>query len=326
MAEDASSDLDEETIVLRMMDRDEDALRQLLQAYAPRTRAYLKRKYGQVLADPEIEEAMNVAAFNAFRFADRFDKHKGTLSTWFATIAIHAAQSVIRDETKHRHRDLDYDPEYNPAGCDDSPEPADKAESRRVADLREGLHTLLTPAEREIVLADLAAGEGDADDARLAEKTGRSKNTIHALRSKAQEAPGTHDQKRPLSRHAKGQAMTSDADRFWDEVADKLRKAKGFCVPAPKDLQIELDAIERDSLTDDEIDAMVQMAVSGELATWTPMPDLEWTEDGETNRIVDDVMQLNRNLGDDDPEIDELLDQQRREALGTDEDTGEDQD
>jgi RNA polymerase sigma factor (sigma-70 family) len=185
MAEDASCELDDETIVLRMMDGDNDALRQLLRAHAPKTRAYIRRKFGEVLADPEIDEAMNVAAFNAFRFADRFDRHKGTLSTWFTTIAIRAAQGIIRNETKHRHRDLDYDPEYNPAGCDEIPAPADKAESRQIADLREAIRTLLTPAEREIIMTDLAGGEGDADDQRLAEITGRSKNTIHALRSKA---------------------------------------------------------------------------------------------------------------------------------------------
>ena len=169
-------------------------MRHLLKAHGAKTRAYLKQRFGQVLADPEIDEGMNVAAYNAFRFADRFDEHRGTVRTWFTTIAIRAAQSIIRKESKHRHKDLEYDPEYNPASCDDPPAEGDKAESRRIADLREAIRTLLTPAEREVYLADLAAGEGDADDGRLAEKTGRSKNTIHALRSKAQENPGAHDQ------------------------------------------------------------------------------------------------------------------------------------
>ena len=74
MADDASCDLDDETIVLRMMDGDNDALRQLRELMHPRPAAYLRRKLGEVLADPEIDEAMNVAAFNAFRFADRFDQ------------------------------------------------------------------------------------------------------------------------------------------------------------------------------------------------------------------------------------------------------------
>jgi hypothetical protein len=119
--------------------------------------------------------------------------------------------------------------------------------------------------------------------------------------------------------------MTADADRFWKDVAGKLRKAEGFCVPAPSELEAELDSVEQEPLTDAQIDTMVQAAMSGELATWTPMPDLDWTEDGETRRVMEDVMQLNRNLGHEDPEIDELLDRQRREALGTDDDSGEKQ-
>ena len=114
--------------------------------------------------------------------------------------------------------------------------------------------------------------------------------------------------------------MTSDADKFWDEVADKLRRAEGFCIPTPEELKAELDALEAEPLTDDQVDEMVRAATSGELATWTPLPDLGWTGEGESSDISDEVMQLNRNLGDEDPEIDELLDQQRREALGTDED------
>jgi hypothetical protein len=115
--------------------------------------------------------------------------------------------------------------------------------------------------------------------------------------------------------------MTSDADKFWDEVAGKLRRAEGFCVPNPKDLEAELDALEAEPLTDEQVDEMIQAATSGELATWTPLPDLEWTGEGEPSDINDEVLQLNRNLGEEDPEIDELLDRQRREALGTDEDT-----
>lgn len=186
MGDDASGEFDYD-IVLRMMDGDQRALRHLLKAHGDKARAYLKKKLGEHLADPEIDEAMNVAAYNAFRFADRFDKHKGSLGTWFTTIAIHAAQSIIRGEEKHRHKNLEYDPEYNPAVCDEADQttPDDKAESRRIGDLKETIRTLLTPGEREIIQADLAAGEGKADDAWLAQKTGRSKNSIQALRSKA---------------------------------------------------------------------------------------------------------------------------------------------
>jgi len=113
--------------------------------------------------------------------------------------------------------------------------------------------------------------------------------------------------------------MTSDADRFWDEVVGDLRRAEGFCVPTPEELEAELDAFEADPLSDEQIGAMIQAAVSGELATWTPMLELNWAEEGDPMGIKDEVLQLNRNPGDEDPMIDELLDRQRWEELGTDE-------
>ncbi len=122
--------------------------------------------------------------------------------------------------------------------------------------------------------------------------------------------------------------MTSDADRFWDQIADKLRRAEGFCVPSPEELQAELDAIEAESLTEAQIEAIVDAAVSGELIVWTSPDEPEWAESGETNRIREDALQLNRNPGvpEEDPETNQLLEQQRREALGTDGNLGQEQD
>ena len=76
------------------------------------------------------------------------------------------------------------------------PAPADKAESRQIADLREAIRTLLTPAEREIIMTDLAGGEGDADDQRLAENN-RPQQEHHPCPAEqgAQKDSGTDDQK-----------------------------------------------------------------------------------------------------------------------------------
>jgi len=83
--------------------------------------------------------------------------------------------------------DLEYDPEYNPAVCDEAcpTAPTDKAGSRRIQALRDAIRTILTPGEREVIMEDLAAGDGTADTARLAQKLGKSKNSVSALRSKA---------------------------------------------------------------------------------------------------------------------------------------------
>jgi hypothetical protein len=112
--------------------------------------------------------------------------------------------------------------------------------------------------------------------------------------------------------------MTSDADRFWEEVAKKLRRAKGFSIPTPEEAEAELDAAEEEPLTDEQINGMVEAAVSGELAAWTPTPDLSWMGETNDSTIEDELFALNRNRGEEDQDVDEILEEQRREALGDD--------
>ena len=116
--------------------------------------------------------------------------------------------------------------------------------------------------------------------------------------------------------------MNSDADRFWQGVAKRLRRAKGFSVPTPEEAEAELDAAEEDPLTEEQIDAMVQAANSGEIQSYTPMPDLSWLGAESDEYADEELLVLNRNRGEDDEEIDALLEEQRREALGDHEQAG----
>jgi hypothetical protein len=116
--------------------------------------------------------------------------------------------------------------------------------------------------------------------------------------------------------------MTSDADRCWEEVAQKLRRAKGFSIPTPEEAEAELDAALEQPITDEQISAMVEAAVSGELADWTPTPDLSWMGETNDSTIEDELFVLNRNRGEEDPEVDEILEEQRKEALGDDDQPG----
>lgn len=113
--------------------------------------------------------------------------------------------------------------------------------------------------------------------------------------------------------------MTSDADRFWEGVAGKLRRAKGFSIPTPEEAEAELDAAKEEPLTDEQIDAMMRAAVSEELDTYTPTPDLSWLGEAKDSLIDQEQLVLNRNRGEEDTEVEELLEGQRREALGDDE-------
>ena len=110
--------------------------------------------------------------------------------------------------------------------------------------------------------------------------------------------------------------MTSDAERFWEEAAKKLRRAKGFSVPTPKEAEAELDAAPDEPLTEDQIDAMLKAAVSGDMAVWTPSPDLSWMGERIDSTIEEELFALNRNRGEDDEQIEEMLEEQRRGALG----------
>jgi hypothetical protein len=109
--------------------------------------------------------------------------------------------------------------------------------------------------------------------------------------------------------------MTSDADRFWDKMADELRQAAGFATPTPEEIEAQLDSVEEEALTDEQLDAMVAAAHDGTIAQHNAMPDLSWIGSAEEANIEEDIFALCRNRGDDDPEVDELLERQRQEAL-----------
>jgi RNA polymerase sigma factor (sigma-70 family) len=186
MPEDASDDLNDDSLVLRMMDCDEDALRLFLETHGPRIRGALRSKFRDVLADPEIDEAMNMAALKAYRNIDRFDGFKGTLRGWFYIIAVRTTQDLIRREQRHRHADLDFDPPDPGVFERTDPTSSNRTESLEVRDLNKAIETELTPSERRVVLEDLAAGDGGiADSARLAEMMGSTVASVHTLRSRA---------------------------------------------------------------------------------------------------------------------------------------------
>lgn len=184
---DGGSNPSDSDIALMMSMRDNEGLRLLLQQYGGCMKAYLQKYFGDVLQEGELAEALNVAVFNIWRFADRYEEGKGKLVSWCIRIAQRAAQSILRRENKYRDKNLEYDAVYDPAG--DPPEDATVAEEPdddpRLAVLPQAIEKL--PAlQKAIIKADLAA-DGLADAARLAEILGTNKNNIYVSRHKARE-------------------------------------------------------------------------------------------------------------------------------------------
>jgi hypothetical protein len=113
--------------------------------------------------------------------------------------------------------------------------------------------------------------------------------------------------------------MNGKADKFWTDAAANLRRAKRLHALTPEEAQAQLDAAQEVPLSEEEIESVIDAATSGELTTWTPTPHLDWAEDFDTAAVADDVLQLNRNRGEEDPEVEQLLDELRREALNNNE-------
>lgn len=188
MAGDAATVSDSD-IMLMMAMQDRAGLRLLIERYGGRLKAFLIRRFGSVLQQGELDEALNVAFYNIWRFADRYDESKGTLASWCIRIAQRAAQSIIRRELRYRSKNLEYDAMYDPAGDprdEDAIASGERGDDPRIDALHKAIAGL-PPLQKAIIEADLAA-DGLADAGRLAEIHGTSKNSIYVSRFKAREA------------------------------------------------------------------------------------------------------------------------------------------
>jgi DNA-directed RNA polymerase specialized sigma24 family protein len=168
--------------------RDQKGLHCLLATYGAKTKWYLRREFKQSLDDQGIHDALNQAAFRAWRFIATFDPDKGTLRAWFYKIARNAGLSILREQNKMRgHVQVDdWDlPSFLAMHHGDDAEPTPK-HKQFLADLWRCIQGL-SPLQKGIVLADLKAGDvADAGD--LAESFHTSKNSIYVSRSMARKA------------------------------------------------------------------------------------------------------------------------------------------
>ncbi|MCB0311494.1 MAG: sigma-70 family RNA polymerase sigma factor, partial [Bdellovibrionales bacterium] len=166
------------------MDRDEEGLRCLLDTHGGKVKGYLAKTYGNVLSSIELNEALYQAAVNVWRNIDSYDENKGKLGSWFLRIAQNCAVDIIRRESKFSKNEvrefngsLDGIETIEPTTDDKSVRKLKKAFRNAVKDL--------PPVQRSIIEADLAAEDGRASAARLAEMHGTTAGSIRVSRNKA---------------------------------------------------------------------------------------------------------------------------------------------
>ena len=167
-------------LILRILGGEQQALVELIQEFAARVEKSMTKRFSDVLDVEEIEGAVNAAACNVWRSASQFNPAAGSLGGWFYKIAEREVYNCIRT---HELGDvpLDWDPT----------EPVRKSwgstSYHTNGDLISALNKVidqLPRLQKEVVLADLAAGER-ADDQRLADRLGSTVNAIRVSRSGA---------------------------------------------------------------------------------------------------------------------------------------------
>lgn len=112
--------------------------------------------------------------------------------------------------------------------------------------------------------------------------------------------------------------MPDENDRFWGEMASKLRRAMKLHPLCPEESETEYKAAERRPLPDGDLDAIVHSIVSGRDDWKEAQGEETWSDGTDAADIEDQVLQVNRNLGDEDPEVDERVEEHRRKVLGKD--------
>jgi len=175
--------VDDIDIALMMMDGDPEGARWLLKKYGGKVQAGLRCEFHHVLAEPEINEALNTGAHKAFRAAHQYDESKGSLRAWFYKIAHNAALDILKGEKRHEAVPLEFDPPQ-PAEVDAQEEDHSHPEQQKLSrDLKEAVASL-PRLQKAIIEADLASG-GTADAQRLAQALGSTVNSIYVSRSQA---------------------------------------------------------------------------------------------------------------------------------------------
>ncbi len=116
--------------------------------------------------------------------------------------------------------------------------------------------------------------------------------------------------------------MSTESDPLRKDL-ERLRRIKGLCPFTPEEADAELAATPDAPLSAEEIERLLSSALSGAPGVEEPVPEQDWDPERELEEIDEEVLQLNRNAGDEDAEVDQRVDEHFRKAL---DDDGEEED
>ena len=109
-----------------------------------------------------------------------------------------------------------------------------------------------------------------------------------------------------------------NADKWWDDAVQKLRRMKGLCPLTREEADAELKKTKRVPISESEIDSIVSRIVSGQMDE-EPVAR-PWGEQQLDEELAGEILQLNRNAGEEDPETAKRLNELREQLLNDDDD------
>lgn len=85
-----------------------------------------------------------------------------------------------------------------------------------------------------------------------------------------------------------------------------------------EEAEAAFESAPEDPLSEDDIKAITETVVSGELASWDPLPELDWTQEMDLGSVEEEALQLFRNKGEEDANTKEVEDELRRKMMSDD--------
>jgi hypothetical protein len=109
-----------------------------------------------------------------------------------------------------------------------------------------------------------------------------------------------------------------NADKWWDDAVQKLRRVKGLCPLSIEDADAELKKAKRVPLSEKLVDSILNRVVSGQPIKEIESPTMPWVEDELDAEFEEELLQLNRNAGEEDEETAKRLRELREQLLNDD--------
>lgn len=104
-------------------------------------------------------------------------------------------------------------------------------------------------------------------------------------------------------------------DRFWKKIVDLMKQDDAFST-SEEEIDALLESAPNVSLSKDKIEEIIDRVVSGKNPPdFLPVFDDDFLIQETNARVDEDMLVLNRNKGDDDPEAAARLEEMRRRLL-----------